>query len=513
MPTIILYVQGDDGPSLTRLADRPDFTTVTADNATEALKHLQDQEFDCVVATSPLPDLETHQFVARAQETHSNLPIIVLGNAAEYQDVWRVLDAGARDYVPPEEVDRLPDLVHDHLAQQYADDALADHAALKDAVHRITRRITGAGSRDQINDIIVSELRSTGLYQQVWIGSYDTDIDEVSLRTPTAGSFDRGTFGAFIGMETTDFIPEAVSAQTVQSSSEPVYARDGRGGTVGRDPEPKHDMVTAAVPIGTNHGSAGLVIVSAVRPNEIDSAEQALLADIGQIAEFAIRHVGDGEPTTPPEPASTAEPAPAGGGRGDPVGEYTETMIHELRNPLSSAMGYLELGRENADPAAFDQVEASLERIESLLETLASVTRGEPVSDPTSQDLAEAAAAAWETIASDGAELLTEEVVVDADPVLLEYLLSNLFRNAIEHGGSDVTVRVGGTEDGFFVEDDGPGIPEVERERVFDRGYSTNNGMGIGLSIVRDIARAHGWAVTVTERAGGGARFEFTATG
>lgn len=90
-------------------------------------------------------------------------------------------------------------------------------------------------------------------------------------------------------------------------------------------------------------------------------------------------------------------------------------------------------------------------------------------------------------------------------------LLENLFRNAVEHGGPDVTVEVGALEDGFFVEDDGPGIPSDARDEVFDVGYSSaDDGSGFGLSIVRRIATAHGWDISVTEGTDGGARFEIT---
>jgi PAS domain S-box-containing protein len=64
---------------------------------------------------------------------------------------------------------------------------------------------------------------------------------------------------------------------------------------------------------------------------------------------------------------------------------------------------------------------------------------------------------------------------------------------------------------GFYVADDGPGIPEADRDRVFDSGFSTApDGTGFGLAIVEEIAAAHGWAVTATESRDGGARFEFT---
>jgi sensor histidine kinase regulating citrate/malate metabolism len=61
-------------------------------------------------------------------------------------------------------------------------------------------------------------------------------------------------------------------------------------------------------------------------------------------------------------------------------------------------------------------------------------------------------------------------------------------------------------------DDDGPGVPESERERVFERGYSTREeGTGFGLHIVSDVVEGHGWEVTVTESAAGGARFELSS--
>jgi signal transduction histidine kinase len=95
----------------------------------------------------------------------------------------------------------------------------------------------------------------------------------------------------------------------------------------------------------------------------------------------------------------------------------------------------------------------------------------------------------------------------------LSQLLENLFRNAVEHGGDDVTVNVGSLPGGFYVADDGPGIPAADRESVFEPGFTTNDdGTGFGLEIVEAVASAHGWDVRVTDAAEGegGARFEFT---
>jgi len=76
---------------------------------------------------------------------------------------------------------------------------------------------------------------------------------------------------------------------------------------------------------------------------------------------------------------------------------------------------------------------------------------------------------------------------------------------------SDVMVTVGVLTDGFYVEDDGPGIPPDRRDRVFDSGYtSAEDGTGLGLNIVERIVEAHGWEIAVTEGHDGGARFEIT---
>ena len=117
----------------------------------------------------------------------------------------------------------------------------------------------------------------------------------------------------------------------------------------------------------------------------------------------------------------------------------------------------------------------------------------------------------WQQGSTGDATLVTEtDRRVLADDSRLQELFENLFRNAVAHG-SDVTVTVGDLDGGFSVADDGPGIPPEDRERVFDHGYSTRGrGTGFGLSIVQEIADAHGWEVAVTESDDGGARFEVT---
>ena len=74
-----------------------------------------------------------------------------------------------------------------------------------------------------------------------------------------------------------------------------------------------------------------------------------------------------------------------------------------------------------------------------------------------------------------------------------------------------MTVTVGNLSDGFYVADDGPGIPDTERDTVFNVGYSTtDDGTGFGLSIVQQVADSHGWHTRITDGPSDGARSEFT---
>lgn len=118
----------------------------------------------------------------------------------------------------------------------------------------------------------------------------------------------------------------------------------------------------------------------------------------------------------------------------------------------------------------------------------------------------------WTTAETGNADLVVvDDFTIRAAQDRLRHLFENLFRNAVEHGGQAVTVRVGGLpdSDGFYVEDTGDGIPEADRESVFERGQTSGNkGLGIGLAIVDSVVAAHDWDITVSECAEGGARFE-----
>jgi len=228
--------------------------------------------------------------------------------------------------------------------------------------------------------------------------------------------------------------------------------------------------------------------------------------------------------------------------------EFTSVVSHDLRNPLNVASGNLQLAQQEHENSHLDSVEQALDRMETLIEDLLALARqGVESTDPESIRLAEAVTTAWETVKTGEATLQSETMrTVVADRSRLHQLFENLFRNAVEHGSTspdsqthqdagehgstspdsqthqdagdgtsaDVALTVGDLDDGFYIADDGPGIPPEERERVFEGGYSTSeNGTGFGLRIVQQIAETHDWEIEVTKSAEGGARFEITGVG
>ena len=250
-------------------------------------------------------------------------------------------------------------------------------------------------------------------------------------------------------------------------------------------------------------------------------------------------------------------------GQNERLEEFASVVSHDLRNPLNVAHGRFEMLVEELDGESehVPPLSRALDRMDALVgDLLALARRGQLVDESERVSLSAAAESAWTTVRTGDATLeLDDDVAVEADDARFRELLENLFRNSVEHGsrgsrtksddavehrstsnrpadddavehgstsnrsssddavsraGEDVTVEVGRLDDGagFYVADDGPGIPESLRERVFDHGYTTSaDGTGFGLAIVSTIAEAHGWDVRVEANApSGGARFVFS---
>jgi PAS domain S-box-containing protein len=193
--------------------------------------------------------------------------------------------------------------------------------------------------------------------------------------------------------------------------------------------------------------------------------------------------------------------------------DFASVISHDLRNPLNVAGLRLDLAMDECDSDHLDDVSTALDRMESLVEDLLLLARqGETAEQMELVELSSLATHCWQTIETADATLVADlDCQIRADHGQLQQLFENLIQNAIEHGGSDVTITVTDLDDGFAIEDDGPGIPDQQQDQIFEAGYSTaDGGIGLGLRIVERVANVHDWAIRVTDGTDGGARFEIT---
>jgi len=188
---------------------------------------------------------------------------------------------------------------------------------------------------------------------------------------------------------------------------------------------------------------------------------------------------------------------------------------HELRTPLARIRMAVELMKESADPKRKAGLEQDIAELDALIDEILLASRLDAVKDlERVEDVDLLALAAEECARYEGAQLDGEPATVRGDPRLLRRMLRNLLENAKRHGAPPIEVRVSRTGDGteMAVCDHGAGVPESERERVFDPFYRRTGtkevaGAGLGLALVRQIARQHGGDARCAPQSGRGSCF------
>lgn len=209
--------------------------------------------------------------------------------------------------------------------------------------------------------------------------------------------------------------------------------------------------------------------------------------------------------------------------RNEQLKVFANSIAHDLRNPLQTAIGRTELLPENEEQV--EVVRDALDRMERLIDDGLEMVLGDDLAASEPVSIENIATQCWTmTDVADASLSIVEDFSITGDRGRIQQLFENLFQNSIEYGGPSPTIRVGPIEQihlatrantdadytGFYIEDDGPGIPEDRRDKIFDLGVSGGNGTGYGLAIVKEIVEAHDWQIHVTAGTDGGARFEIT---
>ncbi|KVL64527.1 ATP-binding protein [Burkholderia ubonensis] len=210
--------------------------------------------------------------------------------------------------------------------------------------------------------------------------------------------------------------------------------------------------------------------------------------------------------------------------------DLTNGISHELRTPLARVRFALEILREPGSAAeyesALDGIAQDVTELDELIDMSLTYARLEYSS--LQSNLEPTALAAWlEHQVNDAALLYPEKTIetriaiatdvrVEMDRRLMSYAMRNLLRNASKYARSRIVVGIAIDHGniGVYVEDDGPGVPESERERIFEafvRLDRRTGGYGLGLAITRQVLQAHNGRIAVVDPAElGGARFEIS---
>ena len=478
-----------------------------------------DTDADVLVVEHAPPERDA---VALCESLVDGPPVVVFATDGDERLAGRAMRAGATDYWTPETAAEGPvgDWLHEHAERRRNRGAdRTERERRLEALLAASDELHAADSVEQVCTTVVEtaeeilDLPLTGVWMRA---DGDRALEPAAVSERGRELLDPPTFR-----------PGESLAWAVHETGEPRwYDRV-------HEQEAVHNESTLIrsemiVPIGER----GVLLSGSRDSGAFDDADVRLLELLATSAEAALRR-------TERERELKRQ--------NERLDRFAGVVGHDLRNPLAVATANLETARETGEDEPLDTAAWALDRVERLLEDLRRLaSEGESVSGTQQVNLREVAEAAWSTADVGDARLdLGDDVTLSADPGRLRQLLENLLHNAVEHSSTSpasqarqdavehsstspqqatdavehsstaersdgpVSVTVGAFEGGFYVADDGPGIPPARRETVFDPGVTTAaDGTGFGLAIVREIAEAHGWTVSVTESESGGARFE-----
>ena len=360
-----------------------------------------------------------------------------------------------------------------------------------EALNRVAQELMSADTQDEIVKIGVETTRDLLRIDANSIHLYDADAEVLIPVAATEAVYD------LVGEPPTFTNGDSI-AWRVYQQGEPLAVND-----VHQEPDRYNPDTPIRSELYLPLGEFGILLAGSPSPESFDEQDLLLAEILASGLSIALEQVQQTEKLRSRERELIRQ--------NDRLEEFASTVSHDLRNPLNVAQGRVTLAREEYDSEHLTLAQGALERIQELIDDMLTLARaGNEVSEFESVNLASLTENCWKNVATAEATLSVDiNRTIRADRSRLQQLLENLLRNAVEHGGNTVTITIGALDDGFYIEDDGLGIAENERNKVFETGYSTTkDGTGFGLSIVKQIATAHGWEISVTEGSEGGARFE-----
>jgi len=475
-PIRVLHVE-DDPDSLETAATKlertdGDLDVITATSPDGGFGVLERADVDCVVSEYQLPETDGLAFLEAVRDSHPEVPFILFTGHRSERIASRAISAGAADYL--------------QKGREESYDLLADR--IRSAVAEQSTRTYGRATDRSPTEPLERITDAFYALDTDWRFTYVNEAAEEMLGRPA---------DELIGERFWDLYPAATET--------PFYdhyhgaLEEGEPRTIEQYYEPTGRWFREHI----YPSDSGISVVS----HDITDSKQSRQ----QVERAQLR-----------------------------LSEFTDEAGPVLRETLDSLRAHCDDVREEVGDDRLEGVLEEFDRAETLTSYLLALAQCTDTAVETHWvDFPSMVHQCWEAIDPEAAVLCIDTGrSVRADRSQLRRLLESLLRNAVEHGstshpssstrddavehgstspdsqapdgrGSDpVRVTVGTTDDGFYVADDGPGIPAGDREKVFEPGYSTApDGNGFGLCVVQQVVNVHGWEVRITESADGGAEF------
>jgi PAS domain S-box-containing protein len=455
----------DDEPSVTDLTatflEREyDYLDVeTANDETAALDRFEDGDFDCVVSDYDMNRMTGLEFLDAIRNRDQDLPFILFTGKGSEEIASEAISRGVTDYLQKTTgtnqyrvlANRITNVVDQYRTKEQIEAASRWYSNILEHSSDYVMIVDDAGTIDYVSPAITRVM------------GYDPD--------------------EIVGTNAFDFVYPADIEAAIQALSNTMTGPDDE----------------VAVEFRAEHADGSIRWLEARGRDFLDDP----------VIDGVMVNVRD--VTTRKEREQTLET------QTEMLGDLTGFLSADVQSALATLDEQVDRANDACETEHLTDAADSVDRIQSMLDTIMDLARPQPtIADRTPIDLGDVALTCWEAVEVDGSEAdvtVETEQTVAADPERLRTLFENLFRNAVAHAGPEVSVTVGDLPagDGFYVADDGPGIPRDERESVFEIGHAHSDAeTGIGLAVVDQIASAHGWTVRVTDSSDEGARFEIS---
>ncbi len=463
----VLYV--DDDPAFTEMAstmleresDRLEMRTAT--DAESGLEIIESEPIDCVVSDYSMPGTDGLEFLRAIREKHEELPFLLLTGKGSEEIASEAISSGVTDYLQKQQgtghysllANRITNAVEQYRASQELERRKLELEQLKDRFQSFVRHSP---------DVI-------------------TAVDEggtIRYQSPAIEHVLGYGQNELIGENAAEYIHPKDRQRVIDGFSTIIEGNE-------------EEVLTQEYRV--KHADGSWLWIESVAGTGKTYRDDEYIINFRDVSERKRRERELKQ-------------------KSERLEEFASIVSHDLQTPITVADARLEMAREECDSEHLPAIGDALDRMDEIIDgTLALAREGRIVDETEPVDLGDLADRCFRTVTPETADLRIEtDLTIRADPERLRHVIENLFANAVEHGGADVTVWVGGIEGGgFYVADDGPGVPEHKHEAVFEPGFSmSEEGSGFGLAIAEQVVDAHGWDVDVTESEEGGARFEIT---